>query len=95
MQFIQMTIGRFSLTRFTAHYLSSCVADPSHIGNHYFYYRSPHWVPNCCMVLSEQMFVQGPCVERNKTSGLTDLILNLTLENETDVYTSRRKTKTL
>ena len=43
--------------------------------------EAPHWVPNCCMVLHEQMFVQGLCVERNKTSGFTALILYLALGN--------------
>ena len=29
----------------------------------------------CCMVLHKQMFLQGLCMERNKTSGLTALKL--------------------
>ena len=33
------------------------------------------------MVLCEQMFMQGSCVERNKTSGLTALILYSALGN--------------
>ena len=41
MQLIQTTTGELALTGFTTHYLSSCVADPSHVGNHYFHYRSP------------------------------------------------------
>ena len=52
---------------------------------------APDWVPNCCMVLHEQMFMQGACVQRNKTSGLTALILYLALENETEEYNSRRE----
>ena len=34
--------------------------------------------------------MQGSCVERIKSSGLMDLILDLALENETEEYNSRR-----
>ena len=37
------------------------------------------------------MFVQGSCVERNKLSDLTALILCLALDCETEQYNSRRK----
>ena len=50
---------------------------------------APHWVLNCNVVLHEQMFMQGSCVERNKTSGLAALILYLALENEAEEYNSR------
>ena len=43
------------------------------------------------MLLCEQMLMQGLCVERNKTSDLTALILYLALDNETEEYNSRRK----
>ena len=35
----------------------------------------------CCVVLHEPMFVQGLCVERNKTSSLIALKLNSTLDD--------------
>ena len=45
--------------------------------NYMFY--SIYTTLKCWMVLCEQMFMQGSCVERNKTSGLTALILYLYL----------------
>ena len=35
----------------------------------------------CCVVVHEQMFMQGLCVEINKTNGLTALILYSALGN--------------
>ena len=48
---------------------------------------------NCCMVLCEQMFMHGSCVESNTTSGLTVWKLYSALGNNDEEYNSvRRKT---
>ena len=71
---IQMTTGELTLTGFTTYYLLKFIQASLifHTLTTTISTRgAPHWVPICCMVLSEQMFMQSSCVERNKTSGLT------------------------
>ena len=91
MQLIQTTTGKLALTRFTTHYLSSCNVDPSHIGNHYFHCKSPTLGSKLLYdFVQANVHARLSCVERNKTSGLTALILYLALENEPEEYNSRR-----
>ena len=72
-QLIQMNMGELTLTEFTMHFLlklTQVISLTFHtLITTISTTAAPQWVPNCCMVLQLEMFVQGLCVERDKISG--------------------------
>ena len=62
-------------------HVSESRTNPVILAYHYFYYTGPTLGTSCCMVLLEEMLMQGECVERDKTSSFTASILYLTLGN--------------